>query len=83
MWASKEYRALCDAQNVLMERVTSPETSDKDLASLVRSLCMLVGTKLEVRQALKASRATLAFPVKESLLIEATPDGTGGESGPS
>lgn len=82
VYAPLEYRQMVEAQHVLMERVREKETSDKDLASLIRSLCMLVTTKREWREASRARREPRAlFPAKESLLIESTPGGTTPEGG--
>ena len=48
----------------------------------MRYLCMVVQTKLELREALRElRRGAIAFPAKESLLVEATPDGTAPEEG--
>lgn len=81
MWQTLEYRVLCEAQTALRERLNKAETSDRDAAQLARALCQVVDTKRIIREAQRADRVTLAWPVKESLLVEATPDGTTPERG--
>jgi len=83
MYAPLEYRQCVEAQNLVMEAIRDKSTSAKDLASLVRSLCMLVTVKREYREAAALRREGAITLPKESLLVEATPDGTGREGGQS
>jgi len=80
MWCSKEYRHLHETEAVLHKAITEEENTAAGLAQLARALAVIIEGKRALREATRGRALAITLP-KESLLVEATPDGTTPERG--